>query len=175
METLVTGEESGGRGRWAPTGAGQAPCVVSTAIFLAFTSPWKQGHSPLQGARLGLREAKLPSGSPTQLKSPSVSPQQLVPCPRALHEPLPISEPLFPPSFPRRIPCQPRLILPGHRHRLFRGTAAPGDLLTLARPSAASPSERTVYSMRRGTRAPLCGRQGREPRSSAHSGSSRLG
>ena len=145
--------------------------MVSTAIFLAFTSPWKQGHSPLQGAR----RVEKQSGSPTQLKSPSVSSQQVVPCPRALHEPLPTSEPLFPPSFPRRIPCQPRLILPGHRHRLFRGTAAPGDLLTLARPSAASPSERTVNSMRRGTRAPLCGRQGHEPRSSAHSGYSHLG
>ena len=83
-----------------------------------------------------------------------------------MHELLPISEPLFPPSVPPRIPCQPRLILPGHRHRLFRGTPAPGVLLTLARPSTAAPSERsTVYSMKRGARAPLCGRQGHEPRS----------
>ena len=40
--------------------------MISTAIFLAFTSPWKQGHSPLQGARLGLREEKKLSGSPSE-------------------------------------------------------------------------------------------------------------
>lgn len=75
------------------------------------------------------------SGLP-RLKSCSVSSQQASPWLWAVAELLPLSEPLLPP--PTRVPSQPRLILPGYRHRLFRGTPAAGVLLTPTGPAVTS-------------------------------------
>lgn len=72
---------------------------------------------------------------------------------QALAELLPLSEPLLPP--PTRVSRQPRLILPGHGHRLFRGTPAAGVLLTPTGPAVTAPLGRSIAS-RVEEPGPLC-------------------